>query len=133
MTLNLDILRMAQSMAAHAAGRQTVVSTNIANSDTPGYKAQEMPSFAASYGRVHDGFQPTATRPNHMLTAEQTTGVGRAHAAVGDRVSLSPNGNNVSIEREMAVAADVQYQHDLALGIYRKSVDILRLGLGRGR
>jgi flagellar basal-body rod protein FlgB len=44
---------------------------------------------------------------------------------------MSPNGNSVSLETEMVKAADTQREHDLALAVYGKSLDILRASLGR--
>ena len=45
----------------------------------------------------------------------------------------SPNGNNVSVEVEMARGTDAKSSHDLALAVYKSSLDILRASLGRGR
>ena len=38
----------------------------------------------------------------------------------------SPNGNSVSLEDQMTRAADIRQSHDLAMGVYQKSLDILR-------
>ena len=42
---NLEILGLAQARARHAAARQAQVATNIANADTPGYRARDVASF----------------------------------------------------------------------------------------
>ena len=38
----------------------------------------------------------------------------------------SPNGNTVSLEDQLLKAAEVRQSHTLALGVYSKSMDILR-------
>lgn len=43
---NINLFRMAASMAAHAGSRQAVIAQNIANADTPGYKARDVTAFA---------------------------------------------------------------------------------------
>lgn len=45
----IEVMQMAQAMATHAGLRQTAVSQNIANADTPGYKARDVAEFAATY------------------------------------------------------------------------------------
>ncbi|MEZ5910875.1 MAG: FlgB family protein [Paracoccaceae bacterium] len=124
----IDVIRMAQAMAAHAGQRQVAVSRNIANADTPGYKAVDTADFAAVY-RDGEGLSLRQTRSGHR-------GASRAEdRAAFAEVSgnASPNGNTVSLETEMLRAADIRQQHDMALAIYRSSADILRASLGKAR
>lgn len=124
-----EITRMAQAMAAHAGARIGVVAGNIANADTPGYKARDLPEFAETYARLRGGDGLRATRPGHI-------GAGRAGEMPGplvQRAEASPDGNSVSLETEMVKAAEIRQQHDMALSVYRATSDILKLALGRGR
>lgn len=123
----LEIVRMAEAMASHAGARQGVVARNIANADTPGYKAQDLPDFAQTYRAGNEGAM-RATRAGH-LTELPASMPPVARVGVG---SSSPNGNSVSLEGEMVKAVEVRQQHDLALAIYRNATDILRASLGRG-
>ena len=45
----------------------------------------------------------------------------------------SPNGNTVSLEQEMVRGTQAKSNHDLALTVYKTSLDIIRTSLGRGR
>ena len=38
----------------------------------------------------------------------------------------TPNGNSVSLEDQMMRAAEVRQEHEMALGVYSKALDILR-------
>lgn len=124
----LEILQMAQSMAAQAALRQNAVAANIANADTPGYRAREVASFADTYETEHDtGMR--ATRAGHISSA------GSYRVAVTEdrnAVNESPDGNTVSLEEEMVNSVEVRRQHDLALAIYKSSLNVLRTSLGKG-
>lgn len=131
MKIDIGILQMSQDLAAHASSRQSVIAQNIANADTPGYKARDMVSFA-------DSFRETA----NMRTSSQPVRAGHIAFSAGGGGDIiesaafgaeSPNGNTVSLEDQLVRAADVKAQHDLALGIYTKSIDILRSGMGRIR
>ena len=118
----LAITRMAQAMASHAGTRQAIVSQNIANADTPGYKARDLPDFAAAYA---GGMR--ATRSGHIQPASsENAPVIRDATALAD-----PNGNTVSLEAEMVKSVEVRQQHDMALSIYRATSDMLRTSLGR--
>jgi len=44
----LTVFQIAGRMAAHAGRRQTVLAQNVANADTPGYRAMDLPDFASS-------------------------------------------------------------------------------------
>ena len=132
MKIDIGILQMAQDLAVHASSRQSVIAQNIANADTPGYKARDMASFADSYResaqmRVSD----RPARIGHIaFGAPDHRGDIFESAEFG---AESPNGNTVSLEDQLVRAADVKYRHDLALGIYSKSINILRAGMGRIR
>ena len=45
----IDTMRMARDLGAHAAQRQRVIATNVANADTPGYRARDLERFSDSY------------------------------------------------------------------------------------
>ncbi len=129
MELNLNVLRMASQLAAHSSARQVVITENIAHADTPGYRARDIGDFASTLDASSQPFEARATRPGHMPFG---TGAGgyevREVAAFG---AESPNGNSVSLEDQMMRSAQVRESHDLALGVYRKSMDILRMSLGQ--
>jgi flagellar basal-body rod protein FlgB len=124
-----NVLAMAQSLASHAASRQSVLAKNIANADTPAFRAKDLPDFSAVFAD-----QPRialrVTRDGHRTDAMDS----RAYRETEDaQTEASPNGNTVSLEREMVKLADVRRQHDLALTIYKSSLDLMRASLGRGR
>ncbi len=126
MKTSLNIISMANDLAAHAYKRQSLIASNIANADTPGYRAKDLKPFVASREQTLD---LRATRPGHRLNAETSTA---SEVMVQSSFAAeSPNGNTVSLEDQMVKSADVKQTHDLALGIYQKSLSIMRSTLGR--
>lgn len=125
---NLDIFRMSHAMAVHAGSRQSVIARNMANADTPGYKAQDIPPFQAVLETEGAGFAPRATRPGHMA---QSAGAGRFDVAERADAPADPNGNSVALETEMLHAVDVKRQHDRAVTIYKSALGVLRSAIGR--
>lgn len=126
----LSLVRMASSMARHASARHRVISENVANADTPGYRARDVRGFSET---VNEAFTARATREGHVGEAVFHRAAFRPEVILDDSVQASPNDNSVSIEAEMVKAVEAQGQHALAVTVYRKAHDLMRLGLGRFR
>jgi flagellar basal-body rod protein FlgB len=124
----LELTRMAQALSAHAGQRLALIARNVANADTPGYRAVDLPDFASAY-RGADGLDLRATRPGHLFGAAD----GPRPVVRTSPVSANPNGNTVSLESEMVRSVEVRQSHEMALAIYRSTSDIIRASLGRNR
>ena len=124
-----QVMRDAQALARYAGAAQTQSAKNMANADTPGYRASELQSFSdVMGGRSRDGVQMARRHPAHLLGPREASFAVRN---TSDPVDL--NGNSVSIETEMVRAARAQSQHTTAMTVYKASLDIMRTALGRGR
>lgn len=140
MESRITILDMAQSLARHSAVRQNLITENIANADTPRYRARDVQPFAEIYqapgGDAPRGaFEPAATRPGHSgqeTRASGTAGLGSLEVREITRIgAASSNGNTVAIEDQMIRGSQTKAGHDMALAIMRTSMNILRATLGR--
>ncbi|SFR51752.1 flagellar basal-body rod protein FlgB [Yoonia tamlensis] len=121
----LDIFRTASAMASHAGARQAVVARNIANADTPNFRAQDVTPFARAYENTTH--QLRATRPDHINTRASTF----AAQIIDTGAEPSPNGNTVALEDELLKSVSVSRDHDKALAIYRHAMTVLRTSLGK--
>jgi flagellar basal-body rod protein FlgB len=129
MDLNLNVLRLASELATHSAARQKVIAENIAHADTPGYRARDIASFEHTLDRTVPSFSTKMTRPGHIPFEGGHPSYRPAEiTAFG---AESPNGNTVSLEDQMMRSTDVREHHKLALGVYEKSLTILRTSIGR--
>lgn len=126
----LTLTRMASALARHASARHRVIAENVANADTPGYLARDVRPFSDF---VNEQLTPRATRPQHVGANGPLASSQLPRPFMDETVQTTANGNSVSLEREMLKATETQGQHTLATSIYRKSHELLRLGLGRGR
>lgn len=139
MITDLHISAMARALAHHAASRQALISENVANADTVGFRARGLPRFEEVYrgpGAPQDAapeFAPRATRPGHEgFQPSRPLGLeDMAPREIARRGAESPDGNTVSLEDQMVRGAEAKLDHDMALGVMRAVSDILRMAIGR--
>jgi flagellar basal-body rod protein FlgB len=95
--------------------RQALIAQNIANIDTPGYRAVDAAPFARAMARV--GFEMSGSSPLHMRPAATETLATAVQAADGWETNHS--GNTVSAELEMIKAGDIRSAYALNASVMR--------------
>jgi flagellar basal-body rod protein FlgB len=121
-----EVQSMAQALARHSAGRQALVARNLANADTPGYRPRDLADFGEIFRNAGRDNGLRATRQGHIG--------GQGHkdvAVVTAKGAPNPNGNAVSVEREMVKGVELRQSHDLALAVQKTLGSVLRSTLGR--
>ena len=114
MPINLDAYLGVHAAALKVSSqRMELLATNLANADTPNYKARDLDfrEALAAAGTPGSAAQLNTTQPNH-LSAD-----GSADANLKYRVPLAPSldGNTVDVQLEQAAFADnaVRFQATL--------------------
>jgi flagellar basal-body rod protein FlgB len=125
---SLDVFRTSAAMARHAGARQLVTAQNLANADTPGYRAMTLGGFQEAW-REGPGLALRASRPGHLTNSVGETAVPRPQLA--QATDAAPNGNTVSVEQEMLASVEAQREHSRALAIWRHGMTVIRTTLGR--
>jgi flagellar basal-body rod protein FlgB len=115
---NVKLLQNMSALANHAEKQHALIAENIANSDTPGFKAREMQPFSEVFAK------------------SKQTGVSITAIEAGVRLMetadiASPNGNTVSLEQQTMLAKQSQGEHELALLVYRKAMDMMKMAIGK--
>ncbi|EDZ45589.1 flagellar basal-body rod protein; FlgB [Rhodobacterales bacterium Y4I] len=128
MFTELNVFKIAYSMATHAGKRQALVAQNIANADTPGYHAKDIKPFTEVFAAGARQSSMSATRGSHL---NGTAGSQMDWAVISDETGSDPNGNSVSVEAELLKGVDTERQHKRAMAIYKSSMNILRASLGK--
>lgn len=112
-------LNFASQALALRTQRQQVLAANIANADTPGYQARDMP-FAASLKRAISGNTAPAegialrlTSSGHLAGKSQPSQSSPLMYRVPDQPSA--DGNTVDMDRERVAFSEnsIKYQTDL--------------------
>ncbi len=127
----LDVLRQRMSWLN---ARQSVLSQNVANADTPGYEARDLKPI--DFARLVQESRSSATFDNSLavtnprhIAIEPAGGSGFTDDVSAD-TQANPTGNTVSLEQEMIKVADTQAQFQAASNLYAKAVGMLRTAIG---
>jgi flagellar basal-body rod protein FlgB len=110
---DLTLFAIASQRNRWLATRSAAVADNIANADTPGFKARDVPSFEAVMTQSTVGV--TRTSSKHLALAQFGA---RAYDLVA-RPSDVPkhSGNTVSLEAELTALGEVRSQHSAVAGV----------------
>ena len=124
------VFALSAARLAHSSERNAVIARNVAHADTPGFKAQDVAAFDFEGMAAATAVQPKATRPGHAVGGSP---LGPAEVEVRDAPATdeSPNGNTVSLEEQMVLAAETRGDFELAATLYAKHLSLLRTAIGR--
>ncbi len=115
MTAPVYLFDLASRQAQWLATRQTTISGNVANANTPGYRARDVEPFADVLDKTK--LTMVATSANHIGISPS-----RAEAAKvkkSDSWDIVHSKNSVSLEQEMIKAGEVNRQHSLNTSIVK--------------
>ena len=111
MTSTGSILSMVESYLKLATTREQVISANMANIDTPGYRTRDI-SFERE---LNNAMNLASFRTEDNTETLQMLPVVRQIQGLMER----PDGNNVSLEREGLEMAETQLRYALAIQLLK--------------
>jgi len=114
--------------------RQRVIATNIANSETPGYKAREVeqPNFAGLVGGSGMIQKPKVELTGRMKSLGAVQPVSAGVIFDKDISETKPDGNNVTLEDQLLKMGEVQADFTAMTNLYRKQMQMMKSAIGRG-
>ncbi|MEP3347197.1 MAG: hypothetical protein ABJN34_06650 [Litoreibacter sp.] len=127
MFADIKILENSSMMAQHASARQKLVSTNLANVDTPNYVPRDIAPFSDFIGMGVD----LKIQPENSRIFDETSS--ESWSPKPGLLEGKPSGNSVSVEEEILKSVEIERQHSKALAIYQHAMDVLKISIGRGR
>lgn len=114
--------------------RQNITSANIANAETPGYKAQKL-DFEEALSRAldHEGLgQQHISDKDHFLIGQGAIGRVRADVYDNPEINLTNDGNTVDLEREMATLSENTILYRAALQLINKKLGAMKYAATEG-
>ncbi|MFP7169120.1 flagellar basal body rod protein FlgB [Terribacillus sp. 7520-G] len=87
--------------------KNQTIANNIANADTPGYKAETVSFKETLQDTMDSAFTAKRTNPKHLAFGS-TTDTSEFQVTKKEGTSYTNSGNNVDIDKEMSELADNQ-------------------------
>lgn len=127
---SLPLLNALGAKMDYLSQRQSVIAQNIANADTPNYRAKDLEKvdFGALIGNS-DGIAQARTNKAHL-----SSGYGLSPAQMIDQKApweVAPNGNSVIMEEQLIAANKTLMDYSLVTSLYQKQTGLIRTALGR--
>jgi flagellar basal-body rod protein FlgB len=109
------VLQIASQRTQWLSARETLIASNVANANTPGYRATDLQPFSS----VLDGTQITmATTSSGHITPSQED-MTAARVVENDTSDETLSGNSVHVEQEMIKLGDVNRAYSMTTNIKR--------------
>ena len=133
MAINFD-----SAFGPHAAAlslrsqRAGVLAANLANADTPGFKARDFDFRAALDNATGESDAPMQrTNPAHLDTGGNRADGGGLRPALGFRASTQPtlDGNSVDMQTERAAFTENAVRYQVSLNLLQGRIQGLRTAL----
>ncbi len=111
----VHLFGLASRHAEWLSVRQAVITGNVANANTPGFRAKEVEAFEDVFDSTHLTLARTA--PGHVDI--NGTELGTTATAEEDSWDVSYSGNSVSLDQELVKADEVNRAYSLDTGIVK--------------
>jgi flagellar basal-body rod protein FlgB len=114
--------------------RHGVISSNVANAETPGYQAQKL-DFEKSLERAMDldGLRGMSTSHGDHMTVGGHSARAKAEIYNNPDGAVNNDGNTVDMEKEMASLAENAIMYKAALQLINKKMAALKYAASEGR
>lgn len=119
-------IALAEARIRWLDARQRVLAQNVANADTPGYRASDLQPFAQALAGAQGVM--ARTDPRHLAPRHDGRVQRERHP-----LERSIDGNGVALDREAMRIADTETAHALAVGLHRHYLGMFRTALGRNQ
>jgi flagellar basal-body rod protein FlgB len=100
------------------AARQRAIASNVANVDTPGYKASEV--------RFEDTLKSAISRGAGATVNQASLNAAASRSTLVDATSTRADGNNVDIDREMELLGEANLNYSAMTQLMSTRLGILR-------
>jgi len=115
----------------HLSERQRLISENIANASTPGYRPRDVDTsgFERMLGAMASaqGSGTVTAARTHAGHMSAGGGSGRVNIVTSDDSETTIDGNAVVLEEQMSRAAQTRMEFETGIALYQKGLELIRL------
>jgi flagellar basal-body rod protein FlgB len=123
----IALFDLADRRLSWLGAREGVLSQNVANANTPGWKPRDLQPFASYLtGTATTGTSLVQTNAMHLKGTLPDAAQGKVQPE-----EQAPDGNAVSLDEQLVKIAQTDTDHQLVSTVYTKYLGMLRMALGR--
>lgn len=117
-TNSSGLMGLIMQKMAYLNQRQSVLSENVANADTPGYKARDLSPFTFGDALKQANIGMAATNPGHIIPASMAGANAKSIKIKSAETTIS--GNSVDVESQMMEVSKTAVEYKELTAIYKK-------------
>jgi len=132
----MSFFNLASERMNWLSARQKVIAENVANADTPGYRARDVASFKDMLEQNRPASAVEVTNAAHLRGSDGASGAEAQGVRVEEDKAAwqsSLDGNSVVLEQQTIKAGEVSASYKLAANLYRKGYELLTLSVTGNR
>ncbi|ATN33022.1 flagellar basal-body rod protein FlgB [Rhizobium sp. ACO-34A] len=128
----IQLFDLASRQAQWLSVRQEVVATNIANANTPKFRAKDVTPFDSELKSASAGMAMARTQPGHMEASVIGNGkVEIDEPEVNNEIGTQESGNTVALSTEVAKMGEVKRQFELNTQLIRAMQNMMLTAVGK--
>lgn len=131
---DLTLFAMAQRQIDYLARRQSVLSENVANANTPEYQVKDLApvSFKDLMAQPKEAVRAVVTNPMHISPE-----ISNATSPLFEEINVhrpeesKPDGNQVLVEDQMQKIGEIKGKYELAVNLMMKNISMFKTALDK--
>ena len=131
MKIGDQIFEQMKMFMDYSTRKQKLITSNLANVETPGYKAKDISFDDVLRSETGDMGKLTVTDPGHLKGIPQLRRIEAQDRESKD--SLGPDGNNVDLEKEMTQMAQNVLKFTVVSRLFRQKLFMVRNSIKEGK
>lgn len=127
----LNLFKMTHHKMGWLSARQAILAENIANADTPKYRARDLEPI--NFERELKSMERVTlarTSGTHQESIRKPSPFKSEETSKKDLYEVSPTGNAVVLEEQLMKESETNMQYRLTTNIYQKHVQMMKMAIG---
>ncbi|CCF17941.1 Flagellar basal-body rod protein flgB [Pseudorhizobium banfieldiae] len=113
----IQLFALASRQAEWLSVRQEVVATNIANANTPQFRAKDITPFNAVLDQTQVSM--VRTHPGHLAASQYGQDIEVSENELNNEIGLQESGNTVALAEELSKTGEIKRQYELSTSLVK--------------
>ena len=123
------ILSIMSQKMSYLGQKQAVLAQNVANANTPGYKAKELTEFGTFAEAMKSASSGMAVTSDKHIVPASMAGANAVTKKMKP-FEILPTGNSVDLEQQMMEVSKTTVEYQADASIYQKFMALLKMAVG---